>query len=60
MFYLASRNILGGTNNNVVGSGVVIAVRFIHVHESFDPKTFENDIALLALENVVLMKGLIL
>ena len=49
-----SPNLLGGTNNNVVGSGVVISVRLIHVHESFDPQTFENDIAVLALENVVL------
>ena len=42
-----------GTNLNVVGSGVVISVRKFFVHESFDPQTFENDIAVLALENVV-------
>ena len=46
-------DILGGTNTNVVNSGVVISIRVIHVHESFDPQTFENDIAVLALENVV-------
>ena len=46
-------DILGGTNTNVVNSGVVISIRVIHVHESFDPQTFENDIAVLALDNVV-------
>ena len=45
-------------NSNVEGSGVVIAVRLIHVHESFDPQTFENDIAVLALESVVGIKDI--
>ena len=51
--YLSFYILPGGTNNNVVGRGVVIPVTAIHVHDAFDPRSFENDIAVLALGSVV-------
>jgi hypothetical protein len=38
---------------NAAGSGTVTAVSTVVIHASFDPRTFENDIALLTLEKGV-------